>query len=208
MINLFLKAKHWQLFTLVFILPIAVQMTMMISIFSDVIDNPNPDPAFMLNYMWAFPIIMLLVISVNFGWLWSVAVGLQKKVPQNVTMKVKKFKIFFFIPLFYLSAIALFFVTMMDTMVASNPESIPPILAGMLFIIVPLHIFSIFCIFYSLYFVAKTIKTVELQREVAFGEFIGEFLMMWFYFIGIWFLQPKINRMGEELVQNNNQSTF
>ena len=198
MINLFLKAKHWQLFTLVFILPIAVQGIMMISIFSDVIDNPNPDPAFMLNYMWAFPIIMLLVISVNFGWLWSVAVGLQKKVPQNVTMKVKKFKIFFFIPLFYLSAIALFFVTMMSTMVNSNPESIPPLLAGMLFIIIPLHLFSMFCIFYSLYFVAKTIKTVELQREVTFGEFIGEFLMIWFYFIGIWFLQPKINKMVAE----------
>lgn len=198
MINLFLKAKHWQLFTLVFILPIAVQGIMMISIFSDVIDNPNPDPAFMLNYMWAFPIIMLLVISVNFGWLWSVAVGLQKKVPQNVTMKVKKFKIFFFIPLFYLSAIALFFVTMMSTMVDSNPESIPPLLAGMLFIIIPLHLFSMFCIFYSLYFVAKTIKTVELQREVTFGEFIGEFLMIWFYFIGIWFLQPKINKMVAE----------
>lgn len=204
MINLFLKAKHWQLFTLVFILPIAVQGIMMISIFSDVIDSPNPDPAFMLNYMWVFPIIMLLVISVNFGWLWSVAVGLQKKVPQNVTMKVKKFKIFFFIPLIYLIAIALFFVTMMSTMVDSNPESIPPILAGMLFIIVPLHIFSIFCIFYSLYFVAKTIKTVELQREVTFGEFIGEFLMMWFYFIGIWFLQPKINKM----VAENNAQRF
>lgn len=208
MINLFLKAKHWQLFTLVFALPIAVQVIMMISMFSNLINNPNPDPTFMFEYMKFFPIIMLLVISVNFGWLWSVAVGLQKKVPQNVKMKVKKFKIFFFVPLMYLFGIALFFFTMMDTMVASNPESIPPILAGMLFIIVPLHIFSIFCIFYSLYFVAKTIKTVELQREVTFGEFIGEFLMIWFYFIGIWFLQPKINRMAEELVQDNNQSTF
>lgn len=197
MINLFLKAKHWQLFTLVFALPIAVQVIMMISIFSDVIDNPNPDPAFMLNYMWAFPIIMLLVISVNFGWLWSVAIGLQKKVPQNVTMKVKKFKIFFFIPLIYLVLVALFFITTLNEVSSSNPESVAPILGGFVFII-PLHLFSMFCIFYSLYFVAKTIKTVELQREVTFGEFIGEFLMIWFYFIGIWFLQPKINRMGEE----------
>ena len=207
MINLFLKAKHWQLFTLVFALPIAVQVIMMISIFSDVIDNPNPDPAFMLNYMWVFPIIMLLVISVNFGWLWSVAVGLQKKVPQNVTMKVKKFKIFFFVPLIYLILVALFFITTLNEVSSSNPESVAPILGRFVFII-PLHLFSMFCIFYSLYFVAKTIKTVELQREVAFGEFIGEFLMIWFYFIGIWFLQPKINRMAEELVQDNNQSTF
>ena len=198
MINLFLKAKHWQLFTLVFALPIAVQVIMMVSMFSNLINNPNPDPTFMFEYMKFFPIIMLLVISVNFGWLWSVAVGLQKKVPQNVTMKVKKFKIFFFIPLIYLILVALFFATMMNSMFTGNPESTARLIAGMLFIIIPLHLFSMFCIFYSLYFVAKTIKTVELQREVTFGEFIGEFLMIWFYFIGIWFLQPKINRMGEE----------
>ena len=204
MINLFLKAKHWQLFTLVFALPVAVQVIMMVSMFSNLINNPNPDPTFMLEYMKFFPIIMLLVISVNFGWLWSVAIGLQKKVPQNVTMKVKKFKIFFFIPLFYLISIVVFFTTVMNSMFTSpNPESVATIF-GAFIIIVPLHIFSIFCIFYSLYFVAKTIKTVELQREVTFGEFIGEFLMIWFYFIVIWFLQPKINKM----VAENNAQRF
>jgi hypothetical protein len=48
--------------------------------------------------------------------------------------------------------------------------------------------------------VAKTIKTVELQREVNFSEFIGEFFMIWFYFIGIWILQPKINRMVKQYI--------
>jgi hypothetical protein len=55
-----------------------------------------------------------------------------------------------------------------------------------------------FCIFYTLYFVAKTFKTVELQREVKFSDFAGEFFMIWFYPIGIWIIQPKINKMIEE----------
>jgi hypothetical protein len=32
---------------------------------------------------------------------------------------------------------------------------------------------------------------------VNFGEFAGEFFMLWFYFIGIWIIQPKINKMAE-----------
>lgn len=65
-------------------------------------------------------------------------------------------------------------------------------------LIAPLHFFSMCCIFYCLYFVAKTIKTVELQREVKFSDFAGEFFMIWFYPIGIWLIQPKINKMMEK----------
>jgi hypothetical protein len=64
-------------------------------------------------------------------------------------------------------------------------------------IILPLHLFAMFCIFYCLYFVAKTIKTAELQREVSFSDFVGEFFMLWFYPIGIWILQPKINQIAK-----------
>jgi hypothetical protein len=65
-------------------------------------------------------------------------------------------------------------------------------------IIFPLHLFSMFCIFYCLYFVSKTFKTVELQRETTFSDFAGDFFLIWFYPIGIWIVQPKINKMVEE----------
>jgi hypothetical protein len=68
---------------------------------------------------------------------------------------------------------------------------------GLLIFILPMHLFSMFCIFYSLYFVAKTFKTVELQREVSFSDFAGEFFMIWFLLIGIWIIQPKVNRLVE-----------
>ena len=47
------------------------------------------------------------------------------------------------------------------------------------------------------YFVAKTYKTVELQRQVSFSDFAGEFFMIWFYPIGIWIIQPKLNKIIE-----------
>ena len=71
------------------------------------------------------------------------------------------------------------------------------LIGGLVGIIVPLHLFSMFCIFYCLYFVAKTFKTVELQREVSFSDFAGEFFMIWFFLIGIWIVQPKVNKMIE-----------
>ncbi|WP_101311729.1 hypothetical protein [Labilibaculum manganireducens] len=72
------------------------------------------------------------------------------------------------------------------------------LIGGLVGIIVPLHLFSMFCIFYCLYFVAKTFKTVELQREVSFFDFAGEFFMIWFFPIGIWIVQPKVNKMIED----------
>jgi bacteriorhodopsin len=64
-------------------------------------------------------------------------------------------------------------------------------------LVVPLHLFSMFYIFYTLYFAAKTVKTVELQREVTFSDFAGEFFLIWFYPVGVWIIQPKVNKMIE-----------
>lgn len=85
----------------------------------------------------------------------------------------------------------------LDGLVESEQEPSGGLIAGLVGVIVPLHLFSMFCIFYCLYFVSKTIKTVELQREVSFSDFAGEFFMIWLFPIGVWIVQPKINRMME-----------
>ncbi|MFK8009771.1 MAG: hypothetical protein AB8H03_25680 [Saprospiraceae bacterium] len=103
-----------------------------------------------------------------------------------------KFKVFFFIPLIYISLISVLIFSMMAMILGVFAST------SSIFLILIIHLFSMFCIFYVLYFVAKTYKTVELQREVNFSDFIGEFFMLWFFPIGVWFLQPKINKMMEE----------
>ncbi|MCG8575384.1 MAG: hypothetical protein MI810_10900 [Flavobacteriales bacterium] len=193
----FLKAKHWQLFLLTFGIPMIFQFVMMGNIFTNVGSGNNPNPTFMFNYMKFFPIMMIIFMGIFFGWFWSVAVGLQIKVPEGVKMKVKKFKVFFFIPMTYMLFIVLFIVFQMNGIMTEGTEPSGGLIGGLVAIILPLHLFSMFCIFYSLYFVAKTFKTVELQREVKFSDFAGEFFMIWFYPIGIWIVQPKINKMIE-----------
>ncbi|MFM2224432.1 MAG: hypothetical protein RJA07_634 [Bacteroidota bacterium] len=198
MIERFLKAKHWQLFLLTFGIPIIFQIVLMGSMISNFSTQTSTEPQMMFNYMKLFPIIMILFMAIFFGWFWSAAIGLQKKVPGNVTMKVKKFKIFFFIPMVYILCIMIFMAFTIDGLINSGSEPNAGLIASMFAIVIPLHLFSMFCIFYTLYFVAKTFKTVELQREVKFSDFAGEFFMIWFYPIGIWIIQPKINKMIEE----------
>jgi hypothetical protein len=198
MINKFLKAKHWQLFTLMFGIPVLFQIVMMVTIFSNINSETNPDPLVLFNMFKFYPIIIIIYMGALFGWFWSIAIGLQNKVPKNVTMKTKKFKIFFFIPLIYIFCLAIFIGVMFSGIIQTEAELSNGIVGGLIVIILPLHLLSIFGMFYSIYFVAKTFKTVELQKEVNFGEFAGDFFMIWFYFIGIWIIQPKINKMAED----------
>jgi len=193
--NLFLRAKHWQIFVLTFGIPLLAQAIFMISIFSSLVNSSNPDPTIIFGFFKFFPVLMLLFMGGTFGWFWSIAVGLQKMVPATVKMKTTMFKVFFFIPLIYISCIMTFMGFFFSSTILQHPDQPPFWIFGTFAVIFPVHIFSMFCIFYCLYFVAKTIKTVELQREVTFSDFVGEFFLMWFHFIGVWILQPRINKI-------------
>ena len=203
--DLFLKAKHWQLFVLTFVLPLLIQFyfmwTMLFTMIRMDFHSQPPDPFAMMDnfkYLW---FIMILFNGILLAWQWSVAIGLQTKVPPTVKMKVNIFKIFFFIPVVYFSLFVLFISWMMSQMgIMFNENSTPPnfpVFIGVFILIIPLHLFSAFCLLYCIYFVAKTFKTVELQREVSFSDFIAEFFLVWFFPVGVWLLQPKINKFIE-----------
>jgi hypothetical protein len=158
----------------------------------------------MLGYFKVFPIIMIVFIAVQFGWIWSVVMGLQYKIPNEAKTKLGRFKVLFFIPLLYLVGILFFIAGVMNNMVeiANNLE--PKTLFKVAAIGVPLHLFSMFCVLHSMYFVAKAIKTAELQKEVDFKDFITEFVLVWLYFVGIWVVQPQINKLVNSKENNLN----
>jgi hypothetical protein len=199
MISLFLKAKHWQLFLLTFGIPLALHIITMVTMFIKVFNDETPDPTVMFGYFKLFPVIIIFFVAIFFGWFWSVAIGLQSKIPTHIKMNVARFKIFFFIPLIYILTIAIFLVKLFSSLSETTSASHAEFMMRSFAFIVPIHVFSMFCIFHTLYFVSKTFKTVELQREISFSDFAGEFFMLWFYPVGIWIIQPKINKMAEEV---------
>jgi hypothetical protein len=64
-----------------------------------------------------------------------------------------------------------------------------------LLIILPFHFLALAGLFYCLYFNARMIKTVELQRKISLSEYIVDFFLLWFFFVGIWFIQPRLNAL-------------
>lgn len=201
MTEILLKAKHWQLFVLSFGIPMFLQSVAMNNMLNKMVAQENPDPSIFFASMWYLPILMILTGGILFGWLWAVGTGLQSKLPAGVKMNVVRFKIFFFIPLIYLAFVAFFIVRLFNDL-SMNLEAAGPEFeewGRYITFILPIHFFAIFCILHTIYFAAKTFKTAELQREVSFSDFVGEFFLIWFYFIGVWIIQPKINQMDEEI---------
>ncbi len=208
MTNIFLRAKHWQLFMPMIGIPLLSQIYMYAKIWiiesTPVVVESNEGFTQVLEekfiqFDW-YPFILLLFSLLLFGWLWALGIGLQKWLPAEIKMKTVRFKIFFFIPLVYI----LFIINSMSGIFTGNGNVFFKNLGTIVAVIVPLHLFSMFCIFHTIYFAAKTIKTVELKRKVGFGDFIGEFFLLWFYFIGIWVIQPKVNNLYKKYNQTFN----
>lgn len=178
MIEKFLNAKHWQIFLIGFGIPFSIQTVFMT--FS------KNDPEIMMKIA---PYIIIIFFLGLFGWLFSISIGLQRKIPAGIKMKIRKFKIFLLIPLIYMP----FAFGLMDLLVNNIPQENSAMIGGVFAIIFPLHFLSIFGVLYSFYFTAKTLKSAELQKEVTFFDFAGEFFMLLFFPIGVWVIQPRIN---------------
>jgi hypothetical protein len=200
--DIFLRARHWQLFLLTFALPVVFQMVMIGIMVAKMIDyistDTAPDALVMYGCVKYVSIGILLHMGFSYGWFWSVAIGMQERVPSEVKMNVLRFKISFFVPLVFLVFVFSFVRTMVGRFIEGGEVPHPGMILLCFAILIPLHLFSMVCAIHTMYFTAKTFKTVEMQKEVEFMDFIAEFFLIWFYPVGIWIIQPKINKMVEE----------
>lgn len=182
--DFFLRAKHWQIFTLLIIIPSCLQIFLI----------ANKDFDFMLKVL---PAVGLIYIVVFFTWLWTIGTRLHSKLPESRRSNLKLFKFLLLVPTIYILGISIYIsMRAMGLIVSDNPPLL--IMNDIIKEVFPLHILSMFCLFYVLWNNAKTIKSIELQRPVSFGEFTNEFFLLWFFPIGIWIMQPRINKMTEQ----------
>lgn len=208
MIKLFLKAKHWQLFAIFFALPLMLQFVLMGNFMSSIPFQTDvaPDPkefaeTFSNLFKW-LPVIILPMVLGFAGWIWSISVGLHPKLSSGHGLNLSLFKWMLIIPLVIMFAILYIMgnaFSEMFTMIENEEEITKmPSWVGQIFMMIPLILISAGCSIYTYYHTAKTIKLVEKGNTERKPEFIGEFFMIWFYYIGVWILQPKINKMAED----------
>lgn len=127
----------------------------------------------------------MMVMGVYFGWLYSLGTSLYKKLPKGIVVSQLYFKISFLIlSLLFFSLVILELSGMLtyDRMI----------------ILFLLLIFGYSWAFYIFYFISRALKTVELQRPVTYYEYIDIFFLLWFYPIGVWFIQPKLNELFDK----------
>ena len=185
MTNIFLKAKHWQIFALVIGLPFLFQLLLMVFMFLNLPFQNGDFRSGIFVVLGFLPLLLILSLIVFIGWFWSVGNGLQKFLPEGMQFEMKKFKFSLLFPFFYM---------LLLTMLIGNNFFGFSFITGigrMFFFIIPLHLLSMFCMGYLLYFVSKTIKSVEMQREARVNDHLGEFFMLWFFPLGIWVIQAK-----------------
>lgn len=147
------------------------------------LSGTSPSMAFV-----GFGIMVLLFVGLFFSWFYALGTGLHEKLPLSAPMKLGRFKIALFLPVAYIAVLPIAILGVTSN--AAAQETFNPL--AFLFII-PLHLLSMACIFYCLYFNAKALKTVELQRPAELSDFLGELFLIWFFPIGIWFIQPRVN---------------
>ena len=195
--SIFLRAKHWQLFVPLMVIPFVTTLIFgVITAFTVHALEHNiksrPDDGFWLIY--CIPVILILCGFIQLAWSWSIFTKLSKLVPYSVPLPLGRVKLFFLIPIFYFCALPFYIVFIIQTLDQRNEANLPIVAAwGILMIL--LHLFSIFCMIHTIYFSAKIIRCAELKRNARFSTFVGYFFLIWVFPVGIWFIQPKINAL-------------
>ena len=224
MTRFFLTAKAWQLF-LIIILPTLLSFYFQylylgwineLQEYAEVGGNNLElfDFDFEAFRTTFYGVVLLYIASyaANYGWYRAVSLGLEQHVPPEVPRKEKRFRLAWGVAIAgllisLLSTIFLyewaaerapaFFAAVrnddMDSL--GSPDDFLPaffLIWGVFMLVgIALMIASI----YTVYYTGKTIKVIEVQKDVRGSAVAGYAILAYFLVIGIWVLQPKVNRL-------------
>lgn len=177
----FLRAPHYEIFLLLSVLYVAS--------FIGATSATFPSFHSLKDIGWpAFAALFLfeLLVLCYLGWQWSLGTFLTRITHPPLRMKKNLFEFAIAYPPIYCF---FFFVAM----VFPNPRFV--------IFLVPFHLLAMACLFYDLYFVSKSLALAETARPVSFYDYAGPFFLLWFFPIGIWIIQPRINRLYESTME-------
>ncbi len=179
----FLKMKAWQLFLLLMI-PVFLPYVAIIT---------TGDASVAIRTM---PIFIRIAIVLTIGWFWTLGFELNKKIDEKMTPSSG----FFNFAMAYVVIYVLVFLASISLISQGRGGS------TIFVLIISFHLFAMVCMFYGLYFVSKNLDMAQKKRVVEFSSYIGPFLLLSFYPIGLWIIQPKVNRIFR--VQSDHQRSI
>lgn len=170
--NFFVRAKHWQVFLLVL-------GSLGVADGIDVWWQLPGKGGWQITFLPLFLSTELCAILYAL-WLGSLGSFLFNATSPELRLPTKLFRVAIVFPAVYFP---LFEIAALN---------LSPVL---FFVIFPLHAFASFCLLYALYFVSKSLVLAERRTPVEFPNYIGTLFLIWFFPIGVWFTQPRINQL-------------
>jgi uncharacterized RDD family membrane protein YckC len=174
--SFFLRAKHWQIFLLL----VGVGNVAILSCALATLRSPED----FLKIGLVFGAAMMLFMCCLLAWQWSMGSFLSSLVPPALRLNVGFFRFALIYPAVYI----IVFMSLFQS-IATKP--------ALFAVIFPFHFFATFCMLYLLYFVSKNLVLAETRKPASFPDYAGPFFLIWLFPIGIWFTQPRINRLYE-----------
>jgi hypothetical protein len=177
--SLFLRARAWQIFFIFSVLFVS-------GIISAISTAGQLDEAPRIGLLfWAVSGLSELLLI---AWLWSMGSFLSSIVHPALRLNAAFFRFTLIYPPLYAPVFVAFLEKQQSLVFAA---------------VIPLHLFAMFCMFYNLYFVSKSLVLAETGRPTLFYDFAGPFFLVWFFPIGVWIVQPRINRLYAEHLQSH-----
>jgi len=187
--DFFTKLKAWQIFLLLIGLMIIGQVVFTLQI-AELANNKMTQEEAMAAFhrvVWIFGFFMVGFSALFFGWFWSCGLAANRSVPEAQRMSAKWFQAAVTYALLYVPFYMIMFMLPNEDGTAGNLQ--------LMAILFPLHLFAMFCMFYLMYFFATNLARAQNNGQPDASATVGYFFGLWFYPIGIWFIQPKINRL-------------
>lgn len=164
--KILLKLKHWQLFILLFV---------------PMLFPANTTIGQIINLLW-FPLFLT--------WVYAIAKTAYDQLKDDNNLKINYFNFSVIFVIGWLTAVTLIF----DGGYNINQDNYQEF-GNSIWIVLPLHLYGMWSILYIFYFAAKMLMSVIEGKVVGFDKSLGYFFGFWFFPIGIWFIQPKAQRL-------------
>ena len=178
-----LRLRHWLAFLLLYVFPFILRYALTELLALAGVSASAP----LVVAIDALPTL------VSVFWLWRMGLYFYRRLPASIKISA----VYFHLGALYFALYILLLIYTLGYVRDSIAEGTLPL--GMLALLLPIHLFATFCYLYIAYFVARSVVSVEKQRIVTFDEYILPLLQVLFLPIGIWFLQPRLNRLTSEL---------
>lgn len=174
-----LRLKPWPMFTLLFIIPFALQF-----VFTYIPFIPA-DASYFFSRM-----VNILGLLLYTAWLYAACIRLSRHLPEGISTGTNRFRVALLFPALYVLS---GFITNLSYFTGIGLGWITDNESRMMMFFKILLIVSALGLFYTMYHMARLLKTVENQIPVRVGEFIGDFFQICFFPFGIWNIQARLN---------------